>query len=398
MKHRIAFVSYDLVHGGSLTFLLNISRELQRRGIDHRIVSLGTYHAMQTDFAVAGVDTIRPDATPRLIEDAIRFGLEKLRAFEPTHVVGCLGPQSLEILRYVPKGVSRLGLLQTDDPPVYEMLAGYAPVLDAVVGVSDYSCEVLRSYPQLVKTPVFYQPYGIPTPGEVRNQSSTSHQPIRIAYVGRLVREQKRVHLFPRILQGLKNSGRPFIWRIAGSGAKLSWLKNNLRTDSPDQVIQFEGHVSYERIPELLGNSDILLLPSAYEGLPLSLLEAMAHGVVPVVSDLPSGMREVVNSETGILVDPENVDGYAEAILRLDSDRADLVAKSRNASLLIRHDFSCQAMADRWLKMFDDLAAAPEPWPESQKITYSFAVRRLGLPFLQPVRVVNKLLKKFATK
>jgi glycosyltransferase involved in cell wall biosynthesis len=398
VKHRIAFVTYELVHGGSLTFLLNISREFQRRGIDHSIISLGPHHAMEKDFAAADVTTIRPDTAHRFIEDSIRFGLEQLRNFKPTHIIGCLGPQSLEILRYVPKEVSRLGLLQTDDPPVYAMLAAYAPYLDAVVGVSEYSCQALRSYPQLAHKAVYYQPYGIPTPEKLRTPSSRQDNPIRIAYVGRLVREQKRVHLLPQIVRALVNSGRPFVFRIAGSGAQLSWLKKNLQVNSSQQVIRFEGQVSYDCIPKLMLDSDIFLLPSDYEGLPLSLLEAMAHGAVPVVSDLPSGMREVVGPETGILVKPENIDGYPAAILKLDSDRESLANKSLAASRLIRNTFSCEAMADRWLNMFDALASAPAEWSPSPKVTYSVTVRKLGLPFLPPVRAINNFMNRFSGK
>jgi len=65
---------------------------------------------------------LRPSSAPRSYEDGIAFGLQQLRAFNPTHIIGCLGPQSLEILRYVPKGISRLGMVQTDDPLVYRML------------------------------------------------------------------------------------------------------------------------------------------------------------------------------------------------------------------------------------------------------------------------------------
>jgi colanic acid/amylovoran biosynthesis glycosyltransferase len=394
MELRIAFVTYELVHGGSLTFLINIGRELQRRKVAHCIISLHSRHPLERDFAAAGVNTLRPDTPPRSYEDGITFGLEQLRAFNPTHIIGCLGPQSLEILRYVPKGVSRLGIVQTDDPPVYRMLANYAPFLDATVGVSEYSCDVLRSYPQLANKPIYYQPYGISMPIALSRPSPVHGEPIRITYVGRLVREQKRVHTFPRIFQTLVNSGRPFVWRIAGEGAQLAWLRKNLQTNSRQQLVSFEGQVPYSRIPELMLSSDVFLLPSDYEGLPLTLLEAMAHGVVPVVSDLPSGIREIVNSETGILVNPENVDGYATAILELDADREDLAKKGLAASRLVRSGFSCEAMADRWLKMLRELPLTATEWPVSQKVTYSLMMRRLGFPFLPAFRPVGKLINR----
>jgi len=194
------------------------------------------------------------------------------------------------------------------------------------------------------------------------------------------------------------SSRQPFVWRIAGEGPQLASLRKNLQTNSRQQLVSFEGQVPYSRIPELMLSSDIFLLPSDYEGLPISLLEAMAHGVVPVVSDLPSGIREVVNSETGILVNPENVDGYAAAILELDSDREDLAKKGLAASRLARSGFSCEAMADRWLKMLRELPSAATEWPVSQKVTYSIMMRRLGFPFLPAFRPVGKLINRVAGK
>jgi glycosyltransferase involved in cell wall biosynthesis len=396
MNLRIAFVTHELVHGGQLTFLINIGREFQRRNIPHCIVSLHSRHPLERDFAAAGVETLRPASPPRSYEDGIAFGLEQLRAFHPTHIVGFHAPQSIELLRYVPAGVSRLALVQTDDLPVYRLLAYYAPFLDATAAVSQYSCDVLATYSQLKDKPIYYQPYGIPVSGQAARPAWGQGQPIRITYVGRLVREQKRVHVFPQICQALVNSRRPFVWKIAGEGSKLAWLKKNLRTSLPDQQVSFEGQVPYNRIPELMLNSDVLLLPSDYEGLPLVLLEAMAQGVVPVVSDLPSGIREVVNTETGILVKPEDVNGYAKAILQLDSDREDLAKKSLAASRVVRNGFSCEVMADRWLQMFGRLSSAPAQWPASQKVEYSVMMRRLGLPFLPAFRPVGKLLNRIA--
>ena len=396
MNLRVAFVTYELVHGGQLTFLINIGREFQRRNITHCIISLHPRHPLERDFTAAGVETLRPASPPRSYEDGIAFGLEQLRAFNPTHIVGFHGPQSIEILRYVPPGVSRLALAQTDDLPVYRLFANYAPFLDATAAVSQYSCDVLATYPQLKGKPIYYQPYGIPISDKSARPSPVPGQPIRITYVGRLVREQKRVHVFPQILQALVNSRRPFVWRIAGEGSKLAWLQKHLRTSLPEQQVSFEGQVPYNRIPELMLSSDVLLLPSEYEGLPLVLLEAMAQGVVPVVSDLPSGIREVVNAETGILVNPEDVDRYAKAILQLDSDRGDLAKKSLAASRVVRNGFSSEAMADRWLQMFGELTSAPVQWPASQKIEYSIMMRRLGLSFLPAFRPVRKLINRLA--
>jgi hypothetical protein len=124
----------------------------------------------------------------------------------------------------------------------------------------------------------------------------------------------------------------------------------------------------------------------------------MAHGVVPVVSDLPSGIREVVNSETGILVNPENLDGYAAAILELDADREDLAKKGLAAGRLVRSGFSCEAMADRWLKMLRELPSAATEWPVSQKVTYSIMMRRVGFSFLPAFRPVAKLMNRVAGK
>jgi len=72
----------------------------------------------------------------------------------------------------------------------------------------------------------------------------------------------------------------------------------------------------------LMGAADLVVLPSVHEGLPLTLLEAMALGR-PVVASRVGGVPEVVRSgETGVLVEPRDVDGLASQILALLSDAA----------------------------------------------------------------------------
>lgn len=63
-------------------------------------------------------------------------------------------------------------------------------------------------------------------------------------------------------------------------------------------------------------------MPSRSEGLPVTLLEATSAGVVPVVSDLASGIPDVVeHGVTGYRIPPGNIEGFANAIAEIDSDR-----------------------------------------------------------------------------
>ena len=85
-------------------------------------------------------------------------------------------------------------------------------------------------------------------------------------------------------------------------------------------------------------------------------------------------------------------------VLKLDADREDLAKKGLAASRLVRSGFSCEAMADRWLKMLRELPAAATEWPVSQKVTYSLMMRRVGFPFLPAFRPVGKLINRVAGK
>ena len=251
----------------------------------------------------------------------------------------------------------------------------------------------MEAQSKLVQHPIHYLPYGVPIPGQAREPDSGVQQPLRILYLGRLEREQKRVHLFPQILEQLKASGIPFHWTIAGDGSQKTFLERAMQS-SPAQTISFAGKISYAGVPELLQAHDIFLLASDYEGLPLSLLEAMGAGLVPVVSNLPSGIPEVVNEANGILVAPDNVMGYTQAMIRLHDDRKALASLSRNARERVRCEFSVEAMTDRWLSALPKTFPAIEEWPARWNFQTPLPARH-PIYFSHPVRAVRRLAKKF---
>ena len=177
---------------------------------------------------------------------------------------------------------------QSHDPIVYDTMRHYAPWMDLAVMVSKTMKQKAEAMPEFAGVPVACLPYGVPMCPDAGLPARDFTAPLRLLYLGRLENEQKRVRLFPQMLEQLKASGIPFHWTIAGDGPEKMALEQAMR-GSPNQTVSFPGKISYAVVPEILRAHDIFLLASDYEGLPLSLLEAMGAGLVPVVSELPAG-------------------------------------------------------------------------------------------------------------
>jgi len=354
---KIALVSGCLKLGGSTTFLLNLGGELVRRGWCVEVFSLEKDNPLADDFVSQNLTVVCSDHHKLIFEDRISEVVRRLAAFHPNYVVATLAPSAFEVLRYLPPQVVALGMGQSDDPQVYRLLNLYNTFYQACVVVSRHMLAQLK-----LPKPTHYIPYGIPVPAYTKRASDGG--PLRILYLGRLERPQKRVQLFPQVLEALRSSGIASHWTIAGDGPEMEWLK--ARMDSrPGSTVSFIGKVDYKNVPSLLREQDIYVLTSDFEGLPLSLLEAMASGLVPVVSDLPSGIPEVVTDNTGALVDPYNVQGYADAIIRLGRKRDELHKKSAAARRVVEKDFSVVKMADRWIELLDQFSPQSTSWPRN---------------------------------
>lgn len=390
---RIAFVSASLCLGGSTTFLVNLGGELVRRRTLVQVFSLDDLHPMSADFAAAQIPVFCQDIRRRIFEDRLAAIRDALARFCPTTVVASLGAASFEILRYVPPGVFRVGAVQSDAPDIYDYVANFHFCLDSVAAVSRMIHDRLAARKELSNVPIHYLPYGVPMPAAGIRVRHEPGAPLRILYLGRLDHEQKRVRLFPQILKELSASGLPFSWTVAGTGPEEVFLRENLRTSRPDQSVVFRGHVPYTEIAGLLREHDVFLLASDYEGLPLSLLEAMGYGLVPVVSDLPSGIREVVDESTGFRVPPQDIPGFARAIIWLHGHRAELQRLSHRAGDRVRAQFSVSAMADRWQAILPQPAPTGIVWPDRVSM-HPLLGSRYRFYFSPPFRTVRRLIKR----
>ncbi len=106
--------------------------------------------------------------------------------------------------------------------------------------------------------------------------------------------------------------------------------------------VHFAGYVADSR--EVYVASDVLLMPSRFEGLPMTLLEAMAMGL-PVVASKLDGIAEVIaDGHEGLLVESGDAGGFAESISRLLENPALGSELAGNARTKIEARFSVERM------------------------------------------------------
>lgn len=173
-----------------------------------------------------------------------------------------------------------------------------------------------------------------------------------------------------RLADGL-NDRPAFTVLVAGEGedreklvARLKALKLLRTDDSPDPsrpVVMLDA-VPPERMPAIMAASDIFFLPSLWEGIALSIYEAMSAGLA-VVGAAVGGQRELVTHGTGILLDrPIDANGqadldeearrYALTLLNLVTDSTRRMAMGAAARERIASHFELANMGERMLELF----------------------------------------------
>jgi glycosyltransferase involved in cell wall biosynthesis len=184
-----------------------------------------------------------------------------------------------------------------------------------------------------------------------------------VCYTGRLLRGkglEVLVEAFARIASGAPNARLLLVG--SGEGQTLS-VEGDLATQA--RAAGLEGRVTFtgrvEAVEDYLRASDVFAFPSVFEALGISLIEAAACGL-PAVGSRTGGIVDVIeDGETGVLVEPGEVDALAEALLLLlrDDERRTRMGAAAARRAASRFDFAESAVAYRCL--FAELAGRAAP-------------------------------------
>jgi glycosyltransferase involved in cell wall biosynthesis len=348
---KIALVNTGMPLGGTTTATLFLMAGLKQLGVLAKVFSLSQSNPLEHEFARLQIPVYCCDDRKLIFEDRLADVLSQVRDFEPSCVIAGLAPPAFEVLRYVPEGIFRIGMLQDHHPQVYKLAQTYRRFLDHFAAVSrTIKNEMAGKYPEF---PCSYLPYGVAfDPGDRRMPNA--QEPLKILYFGRLYQIQKQVRMLPDIWRALKKQGIPSRWTIMGEGPEESFLREEMAEGIQAGEIAFSPPIfDRKEISRVIGGHDIFLLCSLHEGLPLALLEAMGQGLVPVCGDIPSLAHGVISHDNGFLVTQNEPAAYAKAIGGLHHDRALLEQMSARAHETVGQDYTALAMARRYVGLIE---------------------------------------------
>jgi glycosyltransferase involved in cell wall biosynthesis len=174
-------------------------------------------------------------------------------------------------------------------------------------------------------------------------------------FVGRFT-EQKGIDVFLRAIKMLPGQSGAFRVWLVGDGPLRSELEQYVAKENLGSIVQFLGYRS--DVPEILQASDVFVLPSRYEAMPISLLEAMAAGLPCVVTSVGDNAKIVEDGTTGIVVPPENPEALATALRKMLAD-SEMRQAMGEAARKKAQEYSVERMAARIAEVYDELLRRP---------------------------------------
>jgi glycosyltransferase involved in cell wall biosynthesis len=194
-----------------------------------------------------------------------------------------------------------------------------------------------------------------------REIGGEGHFPL-LGTVARLA-PQKGLSYLLQALAGLRRRYPDLLWVILGEGE----LRSELETMVDELGLQ--NHVRFcglrRDVQAVLQSLDLFVLPSLFEGLPLSLLEAMAAGR-PVVATQVAGSSEVIeDGVNGRLVPPADSEALAEAILGLLEDSEGAEELARRGQETVRQQYTIGPVAEEYASIYGELLQAKGRWAGS---------------------------------
>jgi len=355
---KVCFATYDTHIGGATIFLERLLPILQMAGIEPEVHAMGRggkpgVHC--TFFKEQGI-TVRWTPLLMHVPYAVPSFLRLLEDGQPDIYVPYFVLPAYYAAGYARRaGIPTVGALFSDElyfsGIVDEFVNGDPDFrLSAVVPVSTFLESQVSSTAPALGVIIRRIANGIPIPARTAELAGPV---FRLVYTGRLVEEAKRISdVADALCAAAQNIPNLEAW-ITGEGDARPAVEAIIREKGMGARVRLLGVV--DNVYDVLAQCHGLVLLSDYEGLPVSVLEAMATGVVPICLDTRSGVREAIEpGVNGLIVKDRGAD-FLAAVRGLQSDPAKWKQLSLAARETARERYSIEESARQWVDLLEHL-------------------------------------------
>lgn len=357
---NILFVFENLtIVGGVQVFLLQALRHLPELGFQPYILDIGSETTALTEQFVPFEPFIlrAPELSQRgttLWSTGVAAQLQKL----DIELVVLNEWVYSRLLQDIPAALPVIAIchVDSDEQYYYSLPDLLAHRLHAVVAVSETIAQKLcQVMPAERRGSVQTIRYGLEGYVTETRQERAAPPPLRLIYLGRLVQKQKRIYDLIPFVKTLNTLGVNYHLTIVGAGEAAADLKAALADEIASSLVNFTGPLPHDQAMIELSRQHLCLLFSEYEGSPISVLEALACGVAPVVTNglIPELLVDGVNARLFPVGRPEIAAAMAA---ELAHDPAALDTLSRQA-LALGSQFKSEETFRRYAQLFAEATA-----------------------------------------
>jgi glycosyltransferase involved in cell wall biosynthesis len=300
--------------GGVLSVIRNLLAFRQSSNIENHVI----YTINKEEIPVYSIHHLEGATSERVF-----YYSSKWNFYHTCRALALLLPDSKSVIvahDWIELGmISNLGLnnpvihvLHGDYDYYFQLAQRHEAWIDSFICVSSSIAEELkRRIPERINDIHFIR---FPVPEIIGVRVNTIN--LELVFAGRC-EESKGYHLLPLIDAELQKKKIHANWHIAGPGSDQLWAQQQWNKSR----VHFYGNLSPKELTALLLKATAFVLPSIAEGMPLTVVEAMKAGAIPVVNDLKGGLQELVtNNVTGYLVPNNDPLIFAESIAAITAD------------------------------------------------------------------------------
>ncbi len=341
--------------GGAQTFLPNLLKGLVERGHKVHLVSAGRPdERVQPALESSGVvlhDTIWDNNM--LEQDAAVSLAGWVNKMNPDLYLVSVSPDiGWLALPLLDPTIATMAIGHTDSETFYQPVRHYHSFLTKVVGVSKQVSDQFISSCQISPGDTRWIPYGVTI--NLLPPTQDKEGPLKLVYVGRLEEQQKRVSDIIKIIHHLSERGLSFQFSIIGDGTERNKMEEALQMEIDSGSVKFHGWLAPSEVIASMRESSIFILTSAYEGFCIALVEAMANGCCPIVTNIQSGNEQLIkNGFSGFIFPVGDTISFANKIADLSKDLTCLHTLRKRA-WETGMNFSIEKMVDAFENYFSE--------------------------------------------